>query len=86
MKIFESINSFVGFKIRNCEITVKYLDTNKIYRWVFSSYEISEGLFMYIDGKWYSEPEIRSYIQQLKNQIQQLQEQLKNPNSKKGEV
>ena len=33
MKIFESVNnSFVGFKIRNCEITVKYLDTNKIYR------------------------------------------------------
>ena len=29
MKIFESINSFVGFKVRNCEITVKYLDTNK---------------------------------------------------------
>lgn len=41
---------------------------------------------MYIDGKWYSEPEIKSYIQQLKNQIQQLQEQLGNQNSKKGEV
>lgn len=29
MKIFESINSFVGFKVRNCEITVEYLDVDK---------------------------------------------------------
>lgn len=41
---------------------------------------------MYIDGKWYSEPEIKSYIQQLKNQMQQLQEQLGNQTVKKGEV
>ena len=41
---------------------------------------------MYIDGKWYSEPEIKNYIQQLKNQIQQLQEQLGNQTVKKGEV
>ena len=41
---------------------------------------------MYIDGKWYSEPEIKSYIQQLEKQIESLQEQVKNQNSKKGEV
>lgn len=42
---------------------------------------------MFLNGKWYSEPEIKSYIQQLEKQIESLQEQVKkNQNSKKGEV
>ncbi len=41
---------------------------------------------MFLNGEWYSEPELKSYIQQLEKQIESLQEQVKNQNSKKGEV
>ncbi len=41
---------------------------------------------MFLNGEWYSEPELKNYIQQLEKQIESLQEQVKNQNSKKGEV
>lgn len=34
------------------------------------------GIEMYIDGKWYEEPEINAYVKELKAKIKSLEEQV----------
>lgn len=39
---------------------------------------------MFIDGKWYTETEIAAYVQELKNKIDKLENELKNNTDKVG--